>query len=234
MKLFVFLSIVFGALLVYLLVGSNRPNACSLSDEFSVPFIALGIDVSHHQSSIDWEMIFSDSTQECTVDFVYLKATEGADHIDRQWERNRSELQRLKILHGAYHFYRLTSSAMDQVEHFLSVYQPNSSDLPPVLDMEIDTPSDRAVIIESLNKWLLEVEVRTGRRPVIYTSYSMYHEWMKDNFPNYRFWIAAYNRKYYDNIVQDDQIIHWQFSENGKLNDRFHMKVDMNVSKNPF
>lgn len=183
---------------------------------------------------MQWDEIFSDSVENCKIDFVYLKATEGADHVDRQWERNRRELQRLNILHGAYHFFRLTSSAQDQADHFLSVYKPTPSDLPPVLDMEIDEPFNREWIIKSMKTWLIEIEDVTGKRPIIYTSYSMYKEWIKEYFSDYRFWIAAYNMKYYDEIAKDDQIIHWQFSERGKLKGQFYMKMDMNVSKNPF
>jgi len=38
----------------------------------------IGIDVSHHQGDIDWELL----SEQMDVRFVYLKATEGRDYTD--------------------------------------------------------------------------------------------------------------------------------------------------------
>ena len=43
-----------------------------------------GIDLSHSQGSVFWETI-GDNTK---MTYVYLKATEGGDRIDAQFERN--------------------------------------------------------------------------------------------------------------------------------------------------
>jgi len=45
---------------------------------------SFGIDVSHHNGNINWEQVPED------VEFVYVKATEGATYVDplqNQWDR---------------------------------------------------------------------------------------------------------------------------------------------------
>ena len=46
-------------------------------------FPIRGIDVSHHQGSIDWNAIAASG-----VEFAYIKATEGGDWIDHRFKEN--------------------------------------------------------------------------------------------------------------------------------------------------
>ena len=195
-------------------------------------FNAIGIDISHHQGTIDWEQLLS-ATQVNNEQpaFTYLKATEGTDHLDTQWERNRKECIRLSIKHGAYHFFQPKKLPLPQAEHFLLHYQPQSGDLPPVLDVETEGYSDKDLIYK-MTRWLEYVEEKTGMRPIIYTSYHFYKTKFKIEFPTYKFWIASYSRKP-KGIMENAQIIHWQFTEKAHLPGH-QVLVDMNVSKVPF
>ena len=47
-----------------------------------------GVDVSHHQGAIDWRALAADN-----VAFAYIKATEGADHIDTRFAFNWREAE---------------------------------------------------------------------------------------------------------------------------------------------
>ena len=88
----------------------------------SIPegFPAFGIDVSHHQGKIDWEKLFVKERYDTIIHFVYCKATEGSDHLDTQWEKNRAELQELHIPNGAYHFFSPKTEPRPQAAHFLN------------------------------------------------------------------------------------------------------------------
>jgi lysozyme len=46
-----------------------------------------GIDVSHHQDTIDWKML----TENENISFVYIKATEGTSWEDPLYEYNIKE-----------------------------------------------------------------------------------------------------------------------------------------------
>ena len=39
-----------------------------------------GIDVSHHQGTIDWQAVKATETQNYPIRFVFMKATEGGDY----------------------------------------------------------------------------------------------------------------------------------------------------------
>lgn len=191
-------------------------------------FNSYGIDVSHHQQKIDWDTVFESS--DSLISFVYCKATEGVNHIDSQWERNRRILVEKNIANGAYHFFLPKKSAKQQAIHFLSQYEIKKNDLPPVLDAELEGNSNQQ-LISQMRIWLNYVETNTGRRPIIYTSYNLYSDLLKDAFSGHKFWVANYNT--IESRFQDDEIIHWQYSDNGKVNG-IKNRVDLNFSKIEF
>src|SRR5262245_35091013 len=90
-----------------------------------------GIDVSHHQGPIDWTRVAAAGT-----DFAFIKATEGRDHVDREFAVNWVESQRAGVPRGAYHFFTFCTAGVDQAEHFLRVAPPAPDALPPVVDVE--------------------------------------------------------------------------------------------------
>jgi len=188
-------------------------------------YTSVGIDVSHHQGKINWEKLFKKYQYDTIVQFVYCKATEGSDHLDREFQYNRSKLLELGIRNGAYHFFTFSSSPEDQAKHFLSQWKTNESDLPPVLDIEIEGPNDKE-FLKSIKIWLDYVENETGRRPVIYTSKHFYETKFKTQFLDYKFWVAAYSDT---SFKFDDRIIHWQYTDKAKLSG-IKGNIDANVS----
>lgn len=195
----------------------------------SIPpgFPSFGIDISHHQGKIDWDNLLKKEHYDTIIHFVYCKATEGSDHIDTRWEKNRAELQKLAVPNGAYHFFLPKSAPLPQAKHFLNHWKKSDLDLPPVLDIETEGFSDDDLRAK-MKIWLEEVEKQTGMRPVIYTSLNFFETKFMDHFKNYKFWIAAYSRR--PDCIEDSRIIHWQYSETGEL-PGIDEKVDFNVSK---
>ncbi|MBU2018827.1 MAG: hypothetical protein KJ941_04195 [Bacteroidetes bacterium] len=190
-------------------------------------FASSGIDVSHHQRKIDWNLLFNQLRYDTLIRFVYCKATESLSHVDTRWEINRAELNGLGIMNGAYHFFDPMARPREQATHFLTHWKPREIDLPPVLDVENEGFSDDDLIAK-MKIWLSEVEMQTGYRPLIYTSLSFYETKFKNKFPGYYFWIAAYSQR--PVALTDSQVLHWQYSETGKL-PGFKELVDLNVSK---
>ena len=74
----------------------------------------VGIDVSHYQGKIDWNMI-----EKQKIDFAFIKATEGSSHIDECFEDNWSNAQDTSLKIGAYHFFSFESSGKKQAKLFL-------------------------------------------------------------------------------------------------------------------
>lgn len=190
-------------------------------------YTTVGIDVSHHQGKIDWEKLFNEKGFDTLIDFVYCKVTEGEDHLDTQWERNREILNNMGILNGGYHYFSTKRPPREQALHFLSHWNKRDIDLPPVLDVEDEGFSDEDLIAK-MRIWLTEVERVSGMQPVIYTSLNFYETKFRNKFPGYKFWLAAYSRE--PQYMTDPDVIHWQFSESGRLPGIIN-KVDLNVSK---
>lgn len=199
----------------------------SVVDSIPEGFPSFGIDVSHHQGEIDWEKLFVNERYDTIIQFVYCKATEGSDHLDSRWASNHTLLQKLNIPHGAYHFFSPKSPPRPQAKHFLANWKKSNLDLPPVLDVESEGFSDKDLIAK-MKIWLTEIENQSGMRPIIYTSLHFFETKFKRDFPDYKFWIAAYSRK--PDCMDDSRIIHWQYSETGEL-PGISEKVDFNVSK---
>lgn len=197
----------------------------------SVPpgYPSIGIDVSHHQGEIDWDGLFKKGGFDTIIDFVYCKATEGADHVDTQYERNRRELNDRGVLNGAYHYFQTKNPPRPQAEHFMKHWKKRDIDLPPVLDVEDEGLSDPDLIAK-MKIWLEEVESKSGMRPVIYTSLNFYETKFRNKFPGYKFWLAAYSRQ--PLYMPEEAVIHWQYSETGRL-PGIDNDVDLNVSKLP-
>lgn len=220
--------LVVGGIITYLGLQDRRPmSPASFRKTVPEGFAAIGIDVSHHQGNIDWEKLFTESGYDSLIYFVYCKATEGHTHIDTKWERNRKALNNLGIPNGAYHFFQPKDPPRPQAAHFLDHWKKRDIDLPPVLDVETEGLSDEDLIAK-MKIWLTEIELHSGMRPVIYTSLNFYETKFQDDFKDYKFWIAAYSRK--PDCIADERIIHWQYSESGKL-PGCKEKVDINVSK---
>lgn len=194
---------------------SNRP----------VNFASVGLDVSHHQGKINWNKLFKNYRYDTLIQFVYCKATEGSNYLDQEFKYNRSELSRLGIRNGAYHFFRFTSNPIDQAKHFLNEWNVYENDLPPVLDIEIEGPNDKE-FLKAIKIWLKHVENETGRRPIIYTSKHFYETKFKTQFLDYKFWVAAYSTS---SLKFDDRIIHWQYTDSAKL-PGIKGRIDANVS----
>jgi lysozyme len=195
----------------------------------SVPegFEAIGIDVSHHQGTIEWEKLMIENGYDSLIHFVYCKATEGITHFDTKWNYNRQKLNELGIPNGAYHFFSVKEDPIEQARHFMRVWKKRDIDLPPVLDVETE-PENEKKFLENIQKWLTFVEDSSGFRPVIYTSLHFYETKFNNTFPNYKFWIAAYSKR--PKCIEDPRIIHWQFTEKGRL-PGIKENVDINVSK---
>jgi lysozyme len=99
-----------------------------------------GMDVSAYQGNIDWQRV-----KRAGVEFVFIKATEGATYIDKVFARNRSGAREVAIPCGAYHYFQPNVSAPSQIENLVrTVGRLQKGDLPPVLDVEnpalIDNP----------------------------------------------------------------------------------------------
>lgn len=198
------------------------------SKNTSAPVVApvmelRGVDVSHHQRTIEWDTVAG--TQ--SLDFAFVKATEGHDFRDSLFCRNWENLRRLGVRRGAYHFFRAYGCGYEQAINFLQTVEMEPGDLAPVLDIELTDGISPESFIEEARIWLDVVESNLGIRPIIYTNQFFYETYLASHFEHYPLWIARYSDQR-PLLSTGKRWAFWQYSNEGCL-DGICKKVDMNV-----
>lgn len=147
----------------------------------------LGLDVSNHQTNVDWRSVAADG-----VKFAWAKVTEGTGYTDPFWAKNRDGARAVDLPIGGYHFARPSRNpARAEADYFLS--KLGDTTLPPVLDYEDERVGGiaPAALTDWAMEWLERVHAGTGVRPVIYMG-AFYgvardHRWL-----DYDVWLPAY------------------------------------------
>lgn len=199
-------------LLIYITARVNMvPKGISI-DKNKYPI--TGIDVSRHSGVIDWNQIISQH-----ISFVYIKATEGEDYLDPNYERNVAAAQKSRLLVGEYHFFRFNKRGKPQAYNFLSHIGTSNGKLTPVLDVEEwgNLPIEKSVteITYEINDFLISVENATGRKMIIYTNINSYNRFIRGRFLENPIWICSFDK---NRILPDKRPwLFWQHAHNGKL-----------------
>ncbi|GAB3567618.1 hypothetical protein GCM10027578_18850 [Spirosoma luteolum] len=175
-----------------------------------------GIDVSRHNARIDWDRVKQVETNAVRLQFVFIKATEGATLADRQFSRNWAGAQRAGLRRGAYHFYHPTRDPLKQANNFIRHVALLSGDFAPVVDFEVVNGQSDETIITGLRTWLETVEAYYHTRPIIYTNGSLYKRYIKGQLDTYPLWIADYSAAHLRMYPADNLYI-WQHNQSGRV-----------------
>ena len=159
----------------------------------SLTFLSLhaqsyhGIDVSHHQHKIDWSQVAKDD-----VDFVYIKATEGATYVDPCFHYNMKGASDAGLLVGAYHYFRMTSSATEQFRNFKKTLKGYVMSLVPMIDVETSDGRPVKELQDSLNVFIKLIKEEYGCPPMIYGTQRSYNTYCATAYNNYHLYIGRY------------------------------------------
>lgn len=179
-----------------------------------------GIDVSNHQGVIDWQKV-----SKSNIKFAYIKATEGATFTDGRFLYNSTNAQKNKIYVGAYHFFRMTSSAHDQFTNFKKAVSQINMDLVPMIDVERSDGKPTKELQDSLKVFISLIEKEYKVTPMIYGTNRSYNTYIGDKFSAY----PAYIGRYGDEapiLSNKSEYTIWQYSESGKI-DGISTNVDL-------
>lgn len=154
----------------------------------------FGIDVSHHQGSIDWRRVAGDD-----VGFAYIKATQRDDFVDPRFVENWRGAGEAGLERGAYHFFSLCASGLAQADHFLSVLPDEPGMLDPAVDLELlgtcDRRPDAAGVARELEAFLRRVEGETGRNVVLYVGDDFEALYPVRDVTDRQLWVLRYLRR---------------------------------------
>lgn len=185
-----------------------------------------GIDVSHHQGDIDWEILSRAEIGGEPVSFAFIKATEGKSLLDENFNENFYEAREYGFIRGAYHFFTPSVSGREQAAYFIKQVHLEEGDLPPVLDIEQTGGLTTVQVRREALTWLRTVEANFGVRPIIYTYYKFKEQYLNTpEFDRYPYWIAHY---YVKDLQYKGPWKFWQHTDCGRL-PGIKGRVDLNI-----
>lgn len=182
-----------------------------------------GLDVSSHQGKIDWKSV----AQTNRYKFAFIKATEGHDFIDDNFDYNWRNAKENGLLVGAYHFFSKRSPGSDQAKEFIKIVPVEESSLPHVIDIEIDTNLNPEQIRQEIKTFSDELEKHYLKKPILYVTYDTYNAYIKDYFQDYYIWFR--------DVLKPPMFIgrkwnFWQYNNRGRVKG-VEGFVDINVFK---
>lgn len=205
---------------------SFRWKAIYGEPEYPEGYNVRGIDISHYQNNIKWEKLRNASLNNDPVRFIIIKATEGKDLYDDDFNDNFFQAQQNDFIRGAYHFFVPGVDAEAQAKFYLHQVHLVPGDLPPVLDIEKIGKLTKAQLQKDVKKWLDLVEKKYGVKPILYTSYKFKKDYLDSPvFNEYPYWIAHY---YINKLEYKGDWVMWQHTDCGKV-DGIKGFVDCNI-----
>jgi len=178
-----------------------------------------GIDVSHYQTNIDWDLLGQQKPN-----FMFIKASEGANNQDSNYAQNYTEARKRGILVGSYHFFSYKANGKDQAQNFLTVAQHMDGDLLPVLDAEFTRKMPKKdLVIKELADFVNTVYEKLGHYPIVYCNNHFFNLYLKDILQDKcKLWIVDYKNK------PEGEWSFWQTTNKFKL-DGIRGYVDLNM-----
>lgn len=196
-------------------LGSYRPAQGEVYD---------GIDVSHHNGTINWARVANDPN----IRFAYVKATEGYNHTDRLYHYNIENARKAGIKAGSYHLLTTKTSMRTQFLAFSHEIDLQEQDLIPMVDIEEHKVRDwsRRALQDSLRRFISLVREHYDVNPVIYCSYKFYRNKLSPEFDNQILFLARYGKQEPTLLSSNKEHDIWQFTEHGSI-DGINGDVDL-------
>ncbi len=173
-----------------------------------------GLDMSRYQGEVFWDAVGNNSK----MMYVYLKATEGKDHVDVKYKHNIEMAHHNGLKVGSYHFYRPLVPQAWQLENFMAQCRPADQDLIPMIDIEV-MPKSMSVdaFCDSLTKFIVLVEEAYRQKPLLYTYTNFYNRYLVGKIDGYPLMIAQYTA-HEPRLADDRDITMWQYTGKGRIN----------------
>lgn len=124
------------AAVIWLVTDNRGHDIISRGPDKSV-YPVTGIDISSHNGIVDFQQVAADS-----IDFVMIKATEGATFKDRAFADNYRRARKAGLKIGVYHFFRFDTPGHMQALNLLHSVRGRNIDLPLAIDVEDWTNPD--------------------------------------------------------------------------------------------
>lgn len=174
-------------------------------------FPSRGIDISAHNGDIDFETIATQG-----IEFVYMKASEGATWRDSRFADNYSKARKAGLNVGVYHFFRFDVPGWRQSVNILRTIEGRPISMPIAIDVEEwGNPPDHTTeeIVANLRS-MVELLRQNGREPIIYTNKNGYYRFIHNRFDDVGLWICSFTTP---PVSEPHRWVLWQHSHKGHL-----------------
>lgn len=200
---------------------------------------ALGIDVSHHNGTINWAKVKADGVRyaiiRCgfgsNVAGAYNPVTKTGGHDDNQWNNNVAGCEKNGIPYGVYiySYATTTAQAKDEAQHCIRLMNSTCNkakmELPVYLDMEdkVQVKLGKDQLANIANTWANTIKAAGYTKVGIYASGSWWNSQLANTavYNNYSRWVAQWPYTYTNattcTYTKTPYRI-WQFSDNGRVN----------------
>jgi lysozyme len=185
-----------------------------------------GIDVSHWNGTINWDMVKADG-----VEFAFIKATQGTSYSNvAYFHDNAQKAAAAGIRVGAYHYASFGTSAEAEAEanYFLSVVANHQLTYPLVLDLEENKQGASRAVLTDAAIAFLEVVENAGYFAMLYSGKNFLETQLDvGRLKPYALWVARYGPQ----LGRDADI--WQYTSTGGVNG-ISGNVDLNWAYRDF
>lgn len=148
-----------------------------------------GIDISAHNGVVDFDKVAS-----VGMDFVILKATEGATFKDKNFATNYRKARKAGLKVGAYHFFRFDVGGYMQALNLMHSIKGRRLELPVVIDVEEwSNPRDHTThdILTRLQTMINTLEAH-GYHVMLYSNKDGFEKFFSQQFAHYPLWLCSF------------------------------------------
>lgn len=205
-----------------------QPESDTSVTLFSTDDYLTGIDVSSHQSTIDWEKV-----KNAGIDFAIIRCGYGDNfekYDDTYWKYNADECTRLGIPFGAYlySYAASTEEAESEAAHALRLLEGYNLSYPVYLDLEDSVVSACSnELIGQMADIFCTTLQNKGYDVGIYANLNWWTNRLTSSVfdnPSWHKWIAQWG----SSCTYSGEYTMWQYSSSGSVNG-ISGYVDMNI-----
>lgn len=196
------------AAIVWLATDNRGRDIISRGPDKSV-YPVTGIDISAHNGTVNFEQVAADS-----IDFVMIKATEGATFKDRAFADNYRRARKAGLKTGAYHFFRFDTPGHMQALNLLHSVRGRRLDMPLAIDVEDWTNPDNQpveAVLERLREMTDYLQLH-GYPLIIYTNKNGLDRYFEGQPRDIPLWICSFSQP--DNALRWHL---WQHTHRGNV-----------------
>ena len=174
-----------------------------------------GIDVSGWQGVIDFLQV-----KNAGISFVYIKASEGQNIVDRYFRRNYEQAKANGFNIGFYHYVRArsTEDAILEAEHFANTIAGTTPNCKLAMDFENFGNLTISEVNQISQVFLSKVQELTKKEMVIYSNtYSARTVFSQELANKYPLWVAQYGVKEPSSNGKWKAWVGFQYTDKGEV-----------------